>query len=112
MASKMTAENSKSNISDCTADKTEIPRANHTFMWSGNAMKTMLITVCGPVTKCAGIFKMASMMAAENIKLNISDCMTDRTEIPSAKHTFSWKRNALETRLITICCPLSNFQRY
>ena len=31
---------------------------------------------------------MASKVAAGNRKLNISDCMTDKTEIPKAKHTF------------------------
>ena len=47
-------------------------------------------------------------MAAENRKLNISDCMTDKTEISSAKQTFLWSRNAMETTLITIGCPLQN----
>ena len=35
--------------------------------------------------------------------------MADRTEIPSAKHTFLWSRNAMETKLITICCPILKF---
>ena len=51
-------------------------------------------------------------MATANMKLNISDCMADKTEIASSKHTFFWSRNALETRLITICCPLPHLQRY
>ena len=41
-------------------------------------------------------------MAVENKKLNISDCMADKTEIPSAWHTFLWSRNAMETKLIAI----------
>ena len=41
---------------------------------------------------------MASNMAAENRKLNISDCMADKTEIPRAKHTFLWSRNAIENK--------------
>ena len=44
--------------------------------------------------------------------LYISDCMadrTDRTEIPSAKHTLLWSRNAMETKVITICCPITKF---
>ena len=68
-------------------------------------METKLITICCPITKFAEIFKMASKIAAENRQLNISECMADETEIPSAKHTFLWSRNALEAKLITICCP-------
>ena len=75
-------------------------------------METQLITICCPITKCAEIFKMASKMAAENRKLNVSDCMADKTEIPSAQHTFLWSRNTMETNLITTCCPLKNLQRY
>ena len=48
-------------------------------------------------------------MAAENIKFNISDYMADKTEILSAKHSFSWSRNAMETKLITICYPITTF---
>ena len=95
MASKMAAENIQFNISDCKADKTEIPRAKHTFLWSGNAMKTKLIIIYRTITKFVEIFKMASNMATENRKLNISDCIADKAEIPSAKHTFLWSRNAI-----------------
>ena len=70
-------------------------------------METKLITICRPITKFAEIFKMASKMAAENKKLNIFDYMVDKTEIPSAKHTFLWSRNAKETRRITICFPIT-----
>ena len=70
-------------------------------------METKLITVCRPNTKFAEIFKMVSKMAAENRKLNIFDCMTDKTEIPSAKHTFLRSKNAMETNRITICCPIT-----
>ena len=38
--------------------------------------------------------------------------MADKTDIPSDKHTFLWSRNAMETKLITISCPLQNLQRY
>ena len=110
MASKIDAENRKLNICDCMADKTEIPRAKHTFLWSGNAMETTLITICRPIIKFAEIFKMASEMAAKNRKLNLSDCMANKTEIPSAKHTFLWSRNTLETRLITNFAPLQYLQ--
>ena len=72
-------------------------------------METKLITKCCPLTKFAEISKIASKMAAENRKLNISDCMAGKTEIPSAKHTFVWSSNAMETKLITICCPITQF---
>ena len=107
MASKIAAENRKLNISDCMADKTEIARVKHTFLWSWNAMETKRITICCPIKKFAEIFKIASKMAAENRKLNISDCMADKTEISSANHTFLWSRNAMETKLITICRPIT-----
>ena len=61
------------------ADKTKIPSAQHTFMWSRNAMETKLITICWPIKKFAEIFKMASKMVAENRKLNISDCTAKKT---------------------------------
>ena len=66
MASKMAAGNRKLNISDFMADKTEIPSARHTFLWSRNVMETNLNTICFPITKFAEIFKMTSNMAAEN----------------------------------------------
>ena len=108
IASKMAAESRKCNIFDCMVDKTEIPSAKHTFLWSRNTFETRLITICCPITKFAEIVKMASKMAAENRQFNISDCMTDKTEIPSAKHTFLWSRNAMETKRITML-PIAKF---
>ena len=57
----------------------------------------------------AEILKMASKMAAGNRQVNISDCMADKTEIPSAKHKFLWSRHALKTKLFAICCPIAKF---
>ena len=88
MASKMAAETRKLNISDCRADKTEISSDKHKFWWSRNALETKLITICHSITKLVEtLFKMASK-TAENRKLNISECMADKTVIPSAKHKF------------------------
>ena len=98
----MADENREFNISGCLADKTEIPNARHTFLWSKNAMETKLVTVCFPTTKFAEIFKMAFKIAAENRKLNISDFMADKTEIASAQHTFLWSSIAMETKPITM----------
>ena len=107
MACKMAAENRKLNISDCMADKTEISRVKYTLVWSRNTMETKLITTSRPITKLSEIFKMESKMAAENTKLNITDCMADKTEISSAKHTFLWSRHTLQTKFNTICCPIT-----
>ena len=38
-----------------------------------------------PITKFVEIFKMASKIAAENRNFNNSDCMAEKTEIPTAK---------------------------
>ena len=110
MAFKMAAENRKFNISDYMAYKTEIPsKCSAYILWSRNAIETKPITICCPITKFAEMFKMGSKMAAENRKFNISDSMADKTEIPRAKHTFLWSRNAMETKLITICCLVTKF---
>ena len=53
------------------------------------------------------MFKMACKMAAENRKLNISDCMADKTEISRVKYTLMWSRNTMETKLITTCRPIT-----
>ena len=52
---------------------------------------------------------MASKMAAETRKFNISDCMAEKTEILKTKHTVLWSRNAMEPKLITICRPITHF---
>ena len=52
---------------------------------------------------------MASKMAVENRKLNISDCMADKTKFPSAQNSFLWSIIAMETKLITICFPITKF---
>ena len=85
------------------ADETEIPSANHTFLCSMNAMERKLITICCPITNFAEIFKMASKMAAENRKFNISDCMQTKQKFQVLSILFLWSRNAMETNLITIC---------
>ena len=77
MSSKMADENRQLNISDCIADKSEIPNANaYIFVVKecngNNANYNML-----PITKFTEIFNMAFKMAAENRKWNISDCMAD-----------------------------------
>ena len=91
------------------ADTTEIPSAKQKFVWSRHALKIKLITIFCPTTRFPDILKMASKMAAENRKLNITYCMADKTEIPCAKRTFLWSRNAMETKRITICCPITKF---
>ena len=102
MASKIATDNRKLNISDCMADKTEIQSDKNKFLWSRHALKTKLIAICCPIAKFAEIFKMAFKTAADNRKLNISDSMADKTEIPSAKHAFLWSRHAFEITLITM----------
>ena len=96
MASKMAAETDNL-ISPTVWQIKKILSAKHTFLWSRNALETKLITICCPITKFAEIFKMASKMAAEKRKLNISYCMAEKAEMPSTKHTFLWSMNAIET---------------
>ena len=103
----MAAENRKFNISDCITGETEILSTKHTFLWSRNAMETMLITTCCPVTY--RVFKIASKVAAGNRKLNISDCLADKFRNCKCKAYILWSRNALETKLITLCCPITEF---
>ena len=109
MAFKMAAENRKFNISDCMLDKTDIPSAKRTLLWSRNAMETKLITICFPITKFAVIIQDGVQDGCRKRKLNISDCMADKTEIPSVKHSFLWSRNANGNKANYNILPIAKF---
>ena len=75
-------------------------------------METRLITICWSVTKFAEILKMASKMATEKRKWNISGCMADKTEIPSAKIQFCDQGMQLKQSQLQYVAALQNVHRY